>query len=117
MISVFAGKILRGQLPTTYGDGFQSRDFAYIDNVMDATTHALQKAFHSRVFNIASGTETGILELAKMTQELAGRISEPKFRPPRLGDPYWGLADITRASRELGFDPETSLRDDLHATM
>jgi UDP-glucose 4-epimerase len=71
----------------------------------------------SRVFKIASGNETGILKVAKIMQELTERKPEFKFQPPRLGDPYRGVADITRTRRELGFNSQTSLRDGLSATM
>jgi UDP-glucose 4-epimerase len=117
VISVFARRILRGQPLTVFGDGSQSRDFVYVKDVVDATISALQGSFQSRVFNIASGTETTVLELANTMQELAGRLSELKFRPPRLGDPYRGVADIAKARKELGFDQRTSLRDGLLETI
>ena len=117
VISIFARRILRGQPLTVFGDGSQSRDFVYVKDVVDATISALQGSFQSRVFNIASGTETTVLELANTMQELAGRPSELKFRPPRLGDPYRGVADIAKARKELGFDQRTSLRDGLLETI
>jgi len=117
VISIFARQLLRGQPLTIFGDGSQSRDFVFVDDVADATVRALQGNFPSRVFNIASGSETGILKLAEIMQNLTQRKSEVKFHPPRSGDPYRGVADITRARSELGFDPKTSLRDGLSATI
>ena len=117
VISIFARRILRAQPLTVFGDGSQSRDFVYVKDVTDATIRALQGSFQSKVFNIASGTETTVLELAKTMQELAGRLSKLKFRPPRLGDPYRGVADIAKARKELGFDQRTSLRDGLLETI
>jgi UDP-glucose 4-epimerase len=118
VISMFARGILRGQPLTIFGDGSQSRDFVYVNDVVDATVRALQAKSENRVvFNIASGTETTIHELAEIMQGLVGRRPGVKFLPPRLADPHRGVADITKARNELGFDPRTSLRDGLSATI
>jgi UDP-glucose 4-epimerase len=117
VISTFARRILRGQPLTIFGNGSQTRDFVYVDDVVEATIRALQGTIQSRVFNIASGTETTIHRLAKIMQELVGRRPEVKFLPPRLGDPHRGVADITKPRRELGFNPRTSLKDGLSATI
>lgn len=117
VISIFARRILRGQPLTIFGDGSQSRDFVYVSDVVDATIRALQETFQTRVFNIASGTETTIHKLAQIMQGIVGRRPGAKFLPPRLGDPYRGVADITKARRELRFDPRTSLRDGLSETI
>ena len=117
VISIFARRLLRGQPLTIFGDGSQSRDFVYVDDVVEATIRALQGTFQSKVFNIASGSETTIHRLAKIMQGLVGQRQEVKFLPPRLGDPHRGVADITKACRELGFNPRTSLKDGLSATI
>jgi len=117
VISIFARRILRGQPLTIFGDGSQSRDFVYVDDVVEATIRALQGTFQSKVFNIASGTETTIHKLAEIMQGIVGRRPGVKSLPPRLGDPHRGVADITKARRELGFNPRTSLKDGLSATI
>ena len=117
VISTFAHRILRGEPLTIFGDGTQSRDFVHVNDIVDATIRALKRTTQSRVFNIASGTETTITKLAETMQELEGRRTGLNFLPKRLGDPYRGVADITKARRELGFHPRTSLRDGLSATL
>jgi UDP-glucose 4-epimerase len=117
VISIFARRILRGKPLPIFGDGSQSRDFVYVNDVVDATIRALQGTFQSRVFNIARGTEITIHKLAEIMQELVGRRPGVKFLPPRTADPDRGVADIAKTRRELGFNPRTSLNDGLNATI
>ena len=117
VISMFAKRLLRTLPLTIFGDGSQSRDFIYVADAVDATVAALEKPLRSRVFNIASGRETTILELASKMQGIAGVSSNLRFEPPRKGDIGRSIADITRAQRELGFRPKMSLDDGLSATM
>jgi UDP-glucose 4-epimerase len=117
VISIFARKMLRSQPVTIYGDGSQSRDFVFVNDVVDATVAALEKPVQGRTFNIASGRETTILELAKTMQQITGKSSELRFEPPRRGDIARSVADIERAKTELGFAPRTSLHQGLSATV
>jgi UDP-glucose 4-epimerase len=117
VISIFARRLLRRQPLTIFGDGTQSRDFVYVNDVADATIRALQRTFQNRVFNPASGTETTILRLAETMQELVGQRPGVRFMPPLLGDPHRGVAHIMKARRELGFNPRTPLRDGLSSTI
>jgi len=117
VISIFARKILRRLPPIVFGNGSQTRDFVFVTDVVDGTIAALEKTIRSRVFNIASGKETTILQLAKKMQEIAGSPQGLKFNPPRRGDISRSVADITRAQTELGFTPRTSLSDGLSTTI
>jgi UDP-glucose 4-epimerase len=117
VISIFARRMLRGQPLTIFGDGSQSRDFVYVNGVVDATIRALSGTFQSRAFNIGCETKTTIRKLAKTMQGPIGQRPEVKFLTPRLGDPHRGVADITKARKELGFNPRTSLRDGLSETI
>lgn len=117
VISTFAKRALNRQPLHIYGDGSQTRDFVYVSDVIDATVAALEKNLKSRAFNIASGTEITVLELAKTVQRLAGSGSELKFRPPRIGDISRSVADVTRARNELRFAAMTSIDDGLAETV
>jgi len=118
VISIFARKLLRRLPLPIFGDGTQSRDFVFVADAIDGTIAALEKeSLQSRRFNIASGKETTILEVAKMMQEIAEASSDFIFKPPRKGDVRRSVANVARAQDELGFRPATDLRDGLSATI
>ena len=116
VISVFAKRALRRQPLQIFGDGSQTRDFIYVSDVIDATVIALEKNLKSRAFNIASGKEITILELAKMMQEIIEAGLELRFSPSLAGDIARSIADVTRAHSELGFIAGTSMKDGLSTT-
>jgi UDP-glucose 4-epimerase len=116
VISKFARRALQHKPLEIYGNGSQTRDFIFVSDVVDATVAALEKNLQDRVFNIASGTETTILELAKTIQRIAGSRSELKFRPPQTGDIARSIADTTKAKNEMGSTARTPLHMGLSAT-
>ena len=101
MISIFAKRALNHQPLQIFGDGSQARDFIYVSDVIDATIAGLERSPQSRVFNIASGKETAILELAKTMQKIIQAQSVLKFY---------------KARNELGFIARTSIDDALSVT-
>jgi nucleoside-diphosphate-sugar epimerase len=117
VIAKFAGNLLRGEALEIFGDGSQSRDFVYVDDVVDATIRALQRKLESRAFNIASGVEITISDLSEIMQTLVEKHSSVRFLSPRPGDPHRGLADIKRARIELEYNPRTSFKDGLAKTI
>ncbi|TLM97913.1 NAD-dependent epimerase/dehydratase family protein, partial [bacterium] len=117
VISIFAKKVLRKQPLQIFGDGSQTRDFIFVSDVVDATIAALERPLKSRVFNIATGNETTILELAKTMQRITKSTSSLNLAPPRSGDIARSVADIKKAQKELGFTPGTPLDQGLSATI
>ncbi len=120
VISIFSRRITRNLPLRIFGDGSQSRDFIYVKDTVNGTIAALEKEnVQSRIFNIATGTETMILQLAETMQGIrsAESQSDLEFRPPRKGDISRSVADITRAQAQLGYQPTVSLRDGLCETM
>jgi len=113
VISIFARRALQQKPLQIYGDGSQTRDFIYVSDVVDATIAALERTPQSKVFNIASGKETTILELAKTMQKITRTQSGLKFHPPRSGEIARSVADVTKARNELGFIARTSMEDAL----
>ncbi|MBP7998907.1 MAG: NAD-dependent epimerase/dehydratase family protein [Chloroflexi bacterium] len=93
--------------PFLEGDGTQTRDFCYVDNVVQANMLAVtrERRFVGEAFNIAQGRSYSLLECRDMLEELSGRKLNLVLRPPRVGDVKHTLADISAAQRELGYEP------------
>jgi len=118
VIPRFITAVLSGQPPTVYGDGGQTRDFTYIDNVVQANRAACEapKEACGKVFNIACGDRISLLDILEHVYRLAGRRVAPVFEPPRRGDVRDSLADITAARTVLGYDPTVPFHEGLART-
>ena len=119
VIPLFIKAILSGQRPTIYGDGGQTRDFTYVENVVQANLKAAAAPAEAagRVFNVGNGQTVSLLDLLKTLNEIMGGRIEPIFAPPRAGDVRDSLADITLARQVLGYEPTVDLRDGLRPTV
>lgn len=119
VISRFISALLGGETPVIYGDGEQSRDFTYIDNVVDANLRACESAQAvGQVVNIANGERISLNRLLGELQELTGKTNvTADYQPPRAGDVKHSLADISRARELLGFEPKVDLRQGLSLTI
>lgn len=119
VISRFISALLSGQRPVIYGDGEQSRDFTYIDNVVAANLIAAETTEGiGQVINIANGERVTLNQLLDQLKGLTGRSDlQADYQPPRKGDVRDSLADITRARQFLGFTPQVNLRTGLKLTM
>lgn len=110
--------LLNGQSPPIYGTGRQSRDFTYIDNVVNANILAMQKLkFRGEIFNIASGKDHSVLELVRILNKLTKKNIRPKFLPCRPGDVFKTWADLSRAKKILGFEPRVGFVEGLKLTL
>jgi nucleoside-diphosphate-sugar epimerase len=118
VIPAFIAAILRGDSPTIYGDGQQSRDFTYVGNVVQANLLACRsdRAVGTSL-NIACGVRTSLLELVAAINNALGTDIQPRHDPPRAGDIKDSLADITRARELLGFTPEIDFATGLRRTI
>lgn len=118
VIPLFVTAILSGNPPTIYGDGGQSRDFIFVKNVVQGNLLAGDTpAAAGRIFNMAEGRQTSLLQLLQLLSELLGQTVEPNFQPARVGDVRESLADITQARTVLGYEPKTSLEEGLRQTI
>jgi UDP-glucose 4-epimerase len=118
VIPNFITALLDGTPLTIFGDGEQSRDFTYVDNVVQANLLAVDAPDVSgRVFNIAYGQKVTLNELVTELQELIGTEAEINYRPRRPGDVPHSLASLERARTELGYEPRIDLREGLTRTI
>jgi UDP-glucose 4-epimerase len=110
VISIFVDRILAGRPLTFFGDGSQTRDFVYVANVADANLRAaLTPDVSGRVFNVGCGAATTLLELSTLLERAAGKTVVRRFAEARAGDIKDSLADISRARKELGYEPGVSV--------
>lgn len=118
VIPLFITAIRGGTPPTIYGDGRQTRDFTFIDNVVDANLAALDSPPpYGDCMNVACGQQTSLLELLERLGTICGRQMEPRFEAPRQGDVKDSVADIGRAVDRLGFTPRVGLDEGLRLTV
>lgn len=118
VIPLFASALRDGTRPRIYGDGEQSRDFTYIDNVVEANLAACtQGAGDGRAINVACGERYTLLALLQALCRLLEVRTEPEFLPARPGDVRHSQASIELARRELGFTPRVGFEEGLRRTV
>ncbi len=108
VVAIFAERLLRGQTITIFGDGEQTRDFVYVDDVVDGFVRAATKG-GGLVCNIGTGEETSVNTLFSEMAKQAGVVSEPEYQPLRAGELARNCLDPTRARIQLGWSPWTEL--------
>ena len=118
VISVFIRELLQGRAPSIDGDGEQTRDFTYVSDAVAANLLAAEReAAVGEVLNVARGQRTSINRLLGLLCEITGAEVEPRHGPPREGDVRHSQADITKARRLLGYEPQVPLREGLERTV
>ena len=120
VLAKFITLMLRGEQPTIYGDGEQSRDFTYIDNVVEANLLACKAPAEraaGQVFNIATGGRVTLNEMFTLLQGLTSYKVEPEYGPERGADIKHSLADISKAETALGYKTVLNFEEGLHRTV
>lgn len=118
VIPLFITALLKGERPKIYGDGQQSRDFVFVENVVQANLLAAERpGVSGRAFNVGLGRSTTLLELLAGIQRALGTQVGPEYLPARSGDVRESLADITLTRRDLGYDPSVGLQDGLQRSI
>jgi len=118
VISRFVESALAGRRPVVYGDGEQSRDFTYVENVVEANLLACQaNGVEGMVFNVGTGEKHTLNDLLRALSSIVGGTLEPERGDPRLGDVRHSQADIGRARRHLGYEPKVNFLAGLKLTV
>jgi nucleoside-diphosphate-sugar epimerase len=118
VISKFVTAALQGHRPTVHGDGEQSRDFTFVENVVSANLLACQaEGVSGMVFNVGTGERHSLNELLGTLSTLLGRDLDPEYVPPRRGDVRHSLADIGRARQHLGYEVKVGFEQGLRRTV
>jgi len=119
VVSIFVSRLLQGQQLTVFGDGRQTRDYVFVRDVARANVLAGTAAvpagpdIDATAFNIATGVQTSVLELAEKVGGVMGRKPELEFAPPRAGELFRSSLDIGKAGRVLGWRPTVAFDDGL----
>lgn len=119
VLARFISLMLKGETPTIFGDGSTSRDFVYIDNVVSANLKAAKAPASAagRVFNVATGARTTLLEAYSTIRDITGYTGSVEFKPEREGDIRHSLADISLAREVLGYEVIAPFREGLEKTI
>ena len=120
VLAKFITRMLRGEPPTIFGDGTQSRDFTYIDNAVEANLLAAKapaSEVAGRVFNVATGQRIDLNETVQVLKKLTGYTGQAEYAPERGGDIKHSLADISRAEKHFGYKPKVDFEEGLRRTV
>jgi len=118
VISLFIKSLVDGTRPVIYGDGGQTRDFTYVANVVDAVIRAVETpGIGGEVFNIATSSRISLNELLATLKKIFNSNVEPIFKEARAGDVRDSQADISKATRLLGYKPTVSFEAGLRETV
>jgi UDP-glucose 4-epimerase len=118
VIPKFIAALLSGQQPIIYGDGGQTRDFTFVENVVHANLLAAKaEGVSGMTFNVAAGRSVSLLEMLAALNDFLGTEVEPRFEPPRVGDVRDSLADISLAERLLGYQTRVDFHEGLRRSL
>jgi UDP-glucose 4-epimerase len=119
VIPKFVRAVIEGRRPIVFGDGEQSRDFTYVQNVVEANLLACSAGPDApgEVINVACGERITLNALAAAIQDALGKQVGVEYAAPRPGDVKHSLADVAKARRLLGYNPGMSFREGLERTV
>jgi UDP-glucose 4-epimerase len=117
VVAIFSQALLDGKPTKVFGDGANTRDYVFVDDVVDAFVKASGEAGGGLRFNVGTGVETSDRELHTAVAKAAAAPDNPEFQPARLGDLKRSVLDISRAEQVLGWRPQVSLDDGVARTV
>jgi UDP-glucose 4-epimerase len=120
ILAIFTMKMLAGETPTIYGDGEQSRDFTFIQNVVHGNllaSEAPAERVSGKVFNIATGNRVTLNQTVEILRRATGYTGEVRYAAERSGDVKHSLADISRAKECFGYEPLVDFNEGIERTV
>jgi len=118
VIPRFVAAFLSNEPPVVFGDGEQTRDFTYVENVLEANVRAAAaEGVAGGVYNVASGSSLSLNQLLQQLRDLTGRDLEARYEPPRPGEVRHSQADVTAARRDLGYSVTVPFEEGLDRTI
>ena len=117
VVAIFAQALLSGKPTKVFGDGTNTRDYVFVEDVVDAFVKASGDSGGGQRFNIGTGIETSDRQLHSVAAEAVGAPDDPEYHPPRLGDLKRSCLDIGLAERVLGWRPKVQLDDGVRRTV
>jgi UDP-glucose 4-epimerase len=117
VVAIFAQALLSGKATKVFGDGSNTRDYVFVDDVVDAFVKASADAGGGQRFNVGTGMETSDRQLHTAVAAAVGAPDDPEFHPPRLGDLKRSCLDIGSAAKVLGWQPKVGLDEGVRRTV
>ena len=120
ILAIFTMKMLAGKIPTIYGDGEQSRDFTFIQNVVHGNllaSEAPAERVSGKVFNVATGNRVTLNQTVEILRRATGYTGEVRYAAERSGDVKHSLADISRAKESFGYEPRVNFKEGIERTV
>ncbi|CPR94413.1 GDP-mannose 4,6-dehydratase [Mycobacteroides abscessus] len=117
VVAIFAQALLSGRSTKVFGDGGNTRDYVFVDDVVEAFVRASGPDGGGQRFNVGTGVETSDRQLHSLVAAAAGAPDDPEFHPPRLGDLRQSCLDVGLAKRLLGWEPRVPLADGIRRTV
>ncbi|MBV8790235.1 MAG: GDP-mannose 4,6-dehydratase [Mycobacterium sp.] len=117
VVAIFAQALLSGKPTKVFGDGTNTRDYVFVDDVVDAFVKASGEAGGGQRFNVGTGIETSDRQLHSAVAAAVGGPDDPEYAPPRLGDLKRSCLDIALAEQVLGWQPKVALDDGVYRTV
>jgi UDP-glucose 4-epimerase len=117
VVAIFSRALMSGKPTKIFGDGSDTRDYVYVDDVVDAFVRAAGPHGNGQRFNIGTGVETSVRQLHSLIADAADAPDEPEFAPPRLGDLKRSCLDVRRAQMILGWHPQVKIADGVRSTV
>ena len=115
--AIFCGKLLAGERPTVFGDGEQTRDYVFVEDVVAANFAALEHPEATGAYNIGTAVQASVNDIVRTLGSLGDGDFEAEYAPARKGEVQHIALDFSRAREELGWEPKVALEEGLRRTL